>query len=146
MSWELYIPPVRPDRNKLTGRFMKGHVPHNKGVEGWQKSLPKRTQLRIAKGWKNVELHRPTIRPDTAGRARKKVVLVTDKGRFCVFDYIGAAAEKVGVQRENISRCCRQNAERAVNLKTGRINTDHKYMGFRWYFESDPIWWDKIEQ
>ena len=30
---ELYIPPERPQRNLLNGRFLKGCTPHNKGKE-----------------------------------------------------------------------------------------------------------------
>ena len=28
---ELYIPIERPTRNLITGKFLKGHIPHNKG-------------------------------------------------------------------------------------------------------------------
>lgn len=31
---ELYIPPQRLTRNAVNGRFMKGHVPFNKGKNG----------------------------------------------------------------------------------------------------------------
>ena len=31
MSWELYIEKEVPKRNAVNGRFLKGHVPHNKG-------------------------------------------------------------------------------------------------------------------
>lgn len=58
---ELYLPPEVPKRNAVTGRFMKGHVPHNK------------------------------------------------------------------------------------NKKTGAINTDHRYLGVRFYFEDDDIWTTKIK-
>jgi len=154
-AFELYLPSVAPMRSKSTGRFLKGHVPKNKGVEGWQKSLPKRSQRRIAKGWKNVEKFRPTERPDTAGRCRKKVVVVTDDGKFNIFDYIGAAAEWVGGSRENVGRCCRQNASKKVckhdwrqgQLKgADRVNTDHKYKGYRFYFFDDDSWWNKTIQ
>lgn len=30
---ELYLPPEPPKRNAVTGRFMKGHEPANKGKE-----------------------------------------------------------------------------------------------------------------
>lgn len=153
-AFELYLPPVKPERNRKTGRWLPGHEPHNKGVEGWQKTLPKRTQRRIAKGWVNVEKYRCTTRPDTAGRCRKKVVVVTDEGKFRIFDYIGAAAEWVGGSRENVGRCCRQNMSKKVckhDWRVGqpkgadRVNTDHKYKGHRFYFFDDPSWWDKVQ-
>ena len=31
MSWELYIEKEVPKRNAVNGRFLRGHVPHNKG-------------------------------------------------------------------------------------------------------------------
>ena len=54
---ELTLPPVWTGINKQTGRFLKGHVPVNKG-KPWSKWMPKRSQKRCAKGWKNLDLHR----------------------------------------------------------------------------------------
>lgn len=145
MYGELYIPPVPTYRNRETGRFMKGHVPANKGVKDWQKSLPKRSQKRIAKGWKNVVKYRPKQRPDTAGRSKKRCVMLTDDGKFHVFAYLYDAAMFVKGRRENIGRCCRLNFAKHENKhKPYDINTDHRYMGYRWYFESDPCWFEKI--
>lgn len=152
-AFELYLPPVKPTRNKRTGQFLKGHEPHNKGKR-WSEYMTKRMQKRAAKGWKNLEKYRPTERPDTAGRCRKKVVAVTDDGKFKIFDYLIPAAQWVGGSRENVGRCCRQNQSRAVSKhdwRSGqpkgadRVNTDHKYNGIRFYFFDDPIWWDKVE-
>lgn len=152
-AFELYLPPVKPERNLRTGKFLKGHEPHNKGVAGWQKTLPKRTQRRIAKGWVNVEKYRCASRPDTACRSRKKVVAITDDGKFRIFDYLGAAAEWVGGIRENVGRCCRSNMSKreckhdwrpGQTKGAGRVNTDHKYLGIRFYFFDDPAWWNKV--
>lgn len=144
MSFELYIPPPRPQYNRSNGQFLKGHTPANKGVDGWFKSLPKRTQKRMAKGWKNLEKYRLKERPDTAERCRKKIVAVTDDNKFKIFEYSTPAAEWVGGERGNINRCCRFNKEKHINKKTGKVNTDHKYLGYRWYFYDDPILWDKV--
>ena len=38
------------------------------------------------------------------------------------------------------------NEERRVNKKTGKVNTDHRYMGIRFYFDSDSEWMKKIKQ
>ena len=74
-----------------------------------------------------------------------------DDGRWCVFSYVGAAAAWVGGERGNVSRCCRQNQSRAAlrdtwGRLTGRVNTDHRYKGVRFYFESDNIWTTKIKK
>ena len=77
---ELTLPPVWTGINKKTGRFLKGHVPANKGKK-WSDYMGKRAQKRAAKGWKNLDLHRnKNGRPDTAGRCRKQVVAVMDDG------------------------------------------------------------------
>lgn len=143
---ELYIPPERPKRNAVTGHFLPGHTPHNKGKK-WSEYVGKRAQKRMAKGWKNLELHRnKNGRPDTAGRCRKEVIAVEDDGTWHHFTYLGTAAQWIGGSRENVGRCCRSNQERHVNLKTGKVNTDHKYMGIRFYFETDSIWCEKIKK
>lgn len=141
---ELYLAPERPKRNAVTGRFMKGHVPANKGKK-WCEYMGKRAQKRAANGWKNVDLYRnKNGRADTAGRSRKQVIAVMDDGTWKHFSYVGSAGEWIGGSRENVGRCCRFNQERHVNRKTGKVNTDHKYNGVRFYFESDDIWLKKI--
>jgi hypothetical protein len=143
MNHELYIPPVRKAYNTTNGRFMKGHKPFNKGRK-WSEWMGKRAQKRAAKGWANLDKYRPTSRPDNAGRCRKQVIAVMDDGRWCVFSHIGEAGDWIKGNRENVRRCCQWNQRRHVNLKTGRINTNHKYKGVRFYYESDNIWTTKI--
>ena len=152
---ELRLPPERKPYNPTNGQFLKGHEPANKG-KPWSKWMTKRGQRKARKGWKNLELHRPKQRPDTAGRCRKQVIAVMDDGSWLLFPYLGAAAIWLGEgNRENIGRCCRCNASRKVckhdwrpNQPKGasRVNTDHKYQGIRWYFESDSIWTTKIKE
>lgn len=141
---ELYIPPIPKTRNAVTGQFLKGNVPYNKGKK-WSEYMDKRAQKRAAKGWKNLDRYRPNQRPDNAGRCRKAVIAVEDDGTWYMFNYLGAAAEALGGSRENIGRCCRFNANR-LKLRNGKVNTDHKYNGYRFYFESDNIWTTKITQ
>lgn len=142
---ELTLPPVWTGINKQNGRFLKGHVPANKGKK-WSDYMGKRAMKRAMKGWQNVISHRPKTRPDTAGRCRKPVVAIRDDGSWCVLPFLGAAAEWCGGRRENVRRCCQYNSAPRVNKKTGRINTDHRYMGIRFYFESDNVWTTKIRQ
>lgn len=143
---ELTLPPVRTGINILTGRFMKGHVPANKGKK-WSDYMGKRAMKRAAKGWANLDKHRnKNGRPDVAGRCRIPVVAVRDDGSWCVLPFIGMAGEWAGGNREDVRRCCQLNQCRHVNKKTGAVNTDHKYMGIRFYYESDTIWMQKIKQ
>lgn len=141
---ELYIPQERPTRSPATGRFMKGHTPYNKG-KAWDEFMSKRGQRNSRKGWKNLDKYRPKGNPN-GGRPKKQVIAVTDDGKFCCFRFVKPAAEWVGGSRENVSRCCRLNQERHVNRHTGNINTDHRYMGVRFYWETDGVWTKKISQ
>ena len=128
---ELTLPPVWTGINKQNGQFLKGHVPANKGKK-WSDYMGKRAMKRAAKGWKNLDLHRnKNGRSDVAGR-------------------LGIACN-----RENIGRCCRCNEAKKIckhdwrpgqQKGASRVNTDHKYMGIRFYFESDNVWTTKIRQ
>ena len=155
---ELYIPTERPKRNPTNGRFLPGHTPANKGKK-WSEYMPKKSQRRAAKGWKNLEKGHAFGHPavQNAGRCRKAVVGVNDDGSFKVFGYLLSAARFYGGNRENIGRCCRLNSSekelyKPWSKKNGAkadkgINTDHKYMGIRFYFESDiHIWKHKINK
>ena len=160
MSTELYIPPTprpKPTRCPKTGRFLPGHVPANKG-KTWGDYMTKRAQRRAAKGWKNCEIGHAygRKRPDNSGRCRKPVVAITDDGTLHAFSFIGAAALWCGGSRENVGRCCRDNHAQRVNKHdwskgrkkgSGHINTDHRYMGIRFYFEADhEIWMPKFKK
>jgi hypothetical protein len=56
-----------------------------------------------------------------------------------------AAATWCGGNRYNLNRCCREN-ERTTLTKGGKVNDNHKYLGVRWYFESDDKWTLKIKK
>lgn len=143
---ELYIPPEPVEYRPPKGQFQKGHIPFNKGKK-WDDFMGKRKQRKAMRGWKNLELYRPTSRPDNAGRCRKQVVGIMDDGSWLVFPYIGKAAEWVGGCRENVRRCCQYNGARKVcKRKSRQVNTDHKYKGVRFYYETDDIWISKIKQ
>lgn len=147
---ELTLSPVYRGVDVKSNKFLKGHTPHNKGKK-WSEYMSKRSMRRAMKGWKNLEKFRPTTRPDNAGRCRKKVVGVWDDGTWMVFPFVGAAGEYVGGTRENVRRCCQCNQSR-MELKlpngkpTKKVNTDHKYMGVRFYYETDNIWINKINK
>ena len=131
---ELIFGNERFSRNPLNGQFMKGHVPANKGKK-WKDFMPKRSQRRSAVGWKNLDLYRK--RSPNSGRPPKMVVAITDNGEWKIFSNTLSAAIYCGGNRHNVSRCCRENL---VSLS----NTNHRYMGFRFYFENDTKWLLKI--
>lgn len=142
---ELYIPPERTHRNAKTGRFMPGHVPANKG-KPWSEWVSKRAQRRMMKGWKNLDIHRnKNGRPDNAGRCRKQVIAVRDDGSWLCLPFIRAAGEWIGGRSENVRRCCYFNSGGYVR-KDGKPNTDHRYKGVRFYYESDDVWLTKIKK
>lgn len=144
-NYELKIGPLT-GRNAKTGRFMKGHVPANKGKK-WDEYMPKKARKRCARGWKNLDLHRnKNGRPDNAGRCKKKVVAMEDGGKCHFFPYIGAAAKWAGGRAENVGRCCRQNSLGYASKITGKVNTNHKYKGYRFYFFDDDTWVRKRER
>ena len=160
MSTELSLQPTRPTRNKVSGRFLPGHMPANKGKR-WADYLSEESQREIAKGWKNLDEYRSENGKKYGGRNRKPIVAITDDGKFRVFKDGYLAAEWLkrhigkSCNRENIGRCCRMNASRRVKKHswapgtpkgTSTVNTDHRYMGIRFYFESDyKIWKSKLK-
>lgn len=140
---ELRFPNVRRDHNPINGQFLKGHVPFNKGKK-WSDYLKKRSMKRCAKGWVNLRKYQPKTRPDNCGRCRKAVIAVMDDGRWVYLPYIGAAGEWIGGSRENVRRCCNENLK-AESKQRRKNNSDHKYKGVRFYFESDNKWTTKIK-
>ena len=153
---ELYLPPIRPKYNPTNGQFLKGNAPANKGRK-WEEWMTEEGQRNARKGWKNLDIHRnKNGRPDTAGRCRKAVIAIWDDGHFRVYIDGKTASEKLGISRENIGLCCRLNASAKVKKHdwapgqpkgTSPVNTDHRYMGIRFYFNSDiNIWKSKIRK
>ena len=140
-SYELRVSDVPLQRNPLNGRFLKGHTPANKGKK-WSEYLSKRKQKRCAKGWENLKKHRVKGGP---GRPKKPVIAVNETGKWLYLSSCKEAGRLIGVRSENILRCCNQNLIGTKDRK-GNINCDHKYMGLRYYFESDPKWIDKTNQ
>ena len=92
MSTELSLQPTRPTRNKVTGRFLKGLTPHNKGKR-LADYLSEESQREIAKGWKNLNEHRSENGKKYGGRNRKPIVGITSDGEFHVFKDAYVATE-----------------------------------------------------
>lgn len=136
MSYELYIPQELPKRNAMTGQYLKGHEPHNKGKH-WGDYMGKRAQKRAAKGWRNIIEH-PGCNRKVGELRKQQVVAVGAKGNWLVLPTCTVAAEWCGSTASNISRCCRWNKER-------RKTADYKVKGIRFYYENDNIWTTKIQ-
>ena len=152
MSTELYIPPTlrpKPTTDPKTGRFLPGHVPFNKGKK-WADFKTKKGQRNSAKGWKNCEIGHAKGHPavEGAGRPKKPVVAITDDGTLHAFSFIGHAALWCGGSRENASRkVCKHSWRPGQKKGSTTINTDHRYMGIRFYFEADrEIWMPKFKK
>lgn len=147
----------KPDYNPSNGQWLKGHKPHNKGRKWDEWATPEAIE-NMKKGWTNLDLHRPKSRPDTAERCRKPVVAIDYYGKLYRFDSSRTAFDFLaGGHRTLISRCCRFNHDglkptykpfgKKLGKKPTQTNTDHSYMGFRWYFEADvDIWKDKLNE
>ena len=140
---EMRLPDRKLDYNPTNGQFLKGHVPFNKGKK-WSEYMKKRAMKRSMKGWENLRKYQPKTRPDNCGRCRKAVIAVMDDGRWVWLPYIGAAGEWIGGCRENVRRCCALNMK-TESAKRRKVNTDHKYRGVRFYYESDNKWTTKIK-
>lgn len=134
---ELSLPPVRPERNAVTGRYMKGHTPTNKGKK-WSEYLSKTAQQRCSKGWENLSKYRRSglKHPE---KFRKPIIAVSHDSTFRMFTHAAAAIQWLGRGNiYNVQRCCRCNED-------GK-NTEHAYLGVRFYYESNEIWLTKIKQ
>ena len=115
---ELYLQPVKFNRNLLTGRFLKGSTPHNKGkkIEQYMdiKKIDKIKKFLKRTGNKNI-----------AGWNKKKVCTFIDN-KLYVFESSVDAGKKMGIQSRNIRNCC---------------NGKRKHCGgFKWFnFDSDEL-------
>ena len=98
--------------NKLTGQFFKGHTPWNKGKTWAELKIKKRSQKRMAKGWKNLELHR--CRSPYAGKNKKPIFQLDDEGNVLGwFESVSKAAEVTGTNTHNIGQVCRGKRKHA---------------------------------
>lgn len=146
-SYELtFAERPQTDRNLKTGRFLKGMTPHNKGKK-WADFMDGRKQKKVMRiALQNLDRARRLGHCGTAGgRNKKPIIAVLDNGEWLMFPESKAAAAWCGGNRYNVGRCCREN-ERTTLTKSKKVNDNHKYLGVRWYFESDDKWTNKIKQ
>ena len=111
-----------PSRNYQNGRFLKGHIPHNKGKKWseWMDGRKTKKVLRI--GMQNLK-----GRSDIGGwNARKVVAILESDGRWWVFSSAAKAGRITGLQSRNIIRCCQGKCKHC-----GR---------YRWFYWNEDGW------
>lgn len=124
---ELYIAPERPTRNLVNGRFLKGHIPFNKGRK-WSDYLDGRKKKKILK---NLSLGR-NGNSFIAGNNAKQVIAIKDKRLIAVYPSSNAAERKTGICSRNIRSCCSGKRKHAG--------------GYECFFENDNQWLNKVNQ
>ena len=124
------------------GRFAKGHKPFNKDKK-WDDYLSPEMQKKVKEiGIKNLH-------PPKGGRKApngKPVISIDSEGRMRRHETITHAAVFFGNMRENIRRCVSLNHSMRPNKKTGKVNTNHRYMGIRFYYEDDVHLWSNARR
>lgn len=113
-----------PVRNKKNGRFLKGHVPHNKN-KNWSEWMDGRKRKKVLKCLKR------TGNPNLAGANAKKIVGVKD-GKFIVFPHSEEAGSRLNISARNIRSCCHKKRKSAG--------------GWKWFFETDNEWTQLIKK
>lgn len=126
---ELYIEPIRLQRNAVNGKFLKGHTPFNYGKK-WSDYLHEDVQNKLRK---NLKIGRFLGNPNLPGWNKKAVVAIKE-GKFCgVFESCVDAGTKLHVQIRNVSH--------VANGKRKRCG------GYEFYFESDfDKWCERITE
>lgn len=107
-----------------TGRFKKGHKPHNKGKK-WSDYMSEESMEKSRATFiKNIYDNRGRKRPDVAKRCSRAVLGVEPSGKPHFFEGAAQAARIVsGTMRENIRNCCQ-----------GKRKTCG---GWTWYYADD---------
>lgn len=121
---ELYLEPIRPTVNKLNGRFLRGHKPFNTGKK-WNDYLPEDTQKKCREQLKKGR----GGRKDIGGWNKKPVVAIKNGEFYGYFESCVNAADKLQVQRRNVSH--------VANGKRKRCG------GYEFYFENEFEKWNE---
>lgn len=120
---ELYIEPIKLQRNPKNGQLLKGCKVHNKGKK-WTDYMPEESVKIILEKMPHKGNHE-------LWKTRRKQVVGIKKGKFIgIFESGAKAAEKLGLKQQSISKCCT-----GIMKKTGGIN---------FFYESDFEKWSKL--
>lgn len=74
--------------------------------------------------------------------AWRPIIAILPDGKWKEYRHAGEAATEYGVGRPSICQCCILNKLRKEGAG-GKINTDHRIKGVRYYYSNDMIWLDK---
>ncbi len=125
---ELYIPANRSTRNLVTGRFIKGVPPHNKG-----KKMQFHSEESQKNSLSNLTKGRGGWHKTGAGMNKKTVVAIKDRRLVGVYKSVNDAGEKLYTTASHISAVCLKKK----GHKTVR--------GYKMYYENDPSWLTEID-
>lgn len=115
---ELVLEPIRPSRNKINGRFLKGHTSPLKGKK-WESWLSKEKQLKALDA---LKASRPKTHPP---RNNRPVMMIKDE-KPVYFPSAYEAWKMTGVSFKNINSCCRGKRKTAG--------------GYRWHYYDSNGW------
>lgn len=133
----LTLEPVSKTRQKdAKGRFVKGYTPHNKGKK-WDEYFSEETQKKILKNLKHVGGYK--------NRNTKKVIAITESGKWMVFPSAREFARCQHVIASGVYRCVRQNSTDLYPNEKRTAGTEYKIHGMRLYYEASKVWLDKIK-
>ena len=132
-SFELYID-ASPGINRVNGRFLRGHVPFNKGLK-WPDYMDARKAAVVKK---NLDLGRKAGNKHLAGSNKKPVVAMRDNKLISFKSAIDAQrilrSRGIKVNKNNINSVCNEKVE----LVGGEYQYTRKRAGgFRWFFADD---------
>lgn len=108
-------------RNLLTGRFLKGHKPHNRGKKMEEYMSPAKIRKVKRVGMRNLK-----GRSDIGGWNKRQVLALLDDGSYFLFSSATKAAEMTHLERRNITRCCQKKCKHCGS--------------FRWFYWDDDEW------
>ena len=120
---ELYIEPIRFQKNKLNGRYLKGHTPFTKGKK-WNEYMDMNNAAKMLgnlnrKG--NPVLWKTHVKP----------VIAIEKGILIGFFESGvSASRKLKISKSNITACCKKQRKTAG--------------GMNFFYENDFENWHKL--
>lgn len=114
----------RPKRNPITGRFLKGVAPHNKGKK-WSDYMDGRKHNKVLKCLQRIG------NPKLAGSNAIRIVGIKDGKLLSVFESSNHAYRKTKICARNIRSCCHKKRNHAGGVK--------------WFFETDNEWIKIIE-
>lgn len=110
---ELRLSPERPQYNPTNGRFLKGHIPHNKGKK-WEGYMDMRKARRI----KRIAMQNLKHNMNIGGWNKKAVVCVDDEGNVLGwFSSACDAEKKTGICSRNIRTVCYGKRKKAGGFK-----------------------------